>query len=36
MTHKNRKKFIISFFEVVDVLLSGLKASPVVQTSFEA
>jgi hypothetical protein len=34
MTHKNRKKLRNSCFEVKDVLLSGLKASPVALTSF--
>jgi hypothetical protein len=29
MTLKNRKKEVISSFEVLDVLLGGLKASPV-------
>jgi hypothetical protein len=34
MTHKNRKSKEISCFEVLDVLFSGLKASPVAWTSF--
>jgi hypothetical protein len=34
MTHKNRKKYEFSCFEVLDVLFWGLKASPVAWTSF--
>jgi hypothetical protein len=35
MTHKNRKKLInFEFFEVLEVLFGGLKASPVAWTSF--
>jgi hypothetical protein len=34
MTHKNRKKYRIFMFEVLDVLFWGLKASPVAWTSF--
>jgi hypothetical protein len=35
MTHKNRKREEkISCFEVMDVLFSGLKASPVAWKSF--
>ncbi len=33
MAHKNRKKLRISCYEVLDVLLSGLKASSVAFTS---
>ncbi len=32
---KNRKKLIISFIKVLDVLLLGMKASPVAWTSFK-
>jgi hypothetical protein len=35
MTHKNVKKLIKFIFEVLDVLFSGLKASPVARTSFK-
>jgi hypothetical protein len=35
MAHKNRKKFLKLFFEVVDVIFRGLKAFPVAWTFFK-